>query len=512
MVAPIADIPASTLEHYARQIRITRQDTGEEVPWEPSAEQRAHWRLTSRHQRTNTLKGRQVYITTAQCLEDALFVGRNTARGHLIEAWLVWDTDEKVQEKVAVVADFLGQLGIRHRHAHGAARIEVPRGRSGGRHLRPSVVRGFTAGAKRTGASLTAHLVHCSELPYWYDPAKAWLSLQPAAAFGRLRLETTMAAGVPLARQVWDGPNDYARLFLPVEMHESYRRDPSELLADYEERLRKEGFTRRDSMAWMQWAHRNLAGGDWTELLREYPQTVEHCFNLAEGRWIRCSPRVLEHRFVSIPDGGHLKVFVEPADTSGQCVIGVDTAGAKGRSRHAVGVIDRKDGRLCASYVSGTDTHRELVNVIDYAQRLYSVNAPPRWAVDGTAEGESTIPVAVIESNGPGEATVTMARERGVVLVDVRTTEASGYRGLLAVKARAEAGVLCGPDELVKEADSLRMEQRSEDSSRRWLGLKDLCMACGLAYVHISGAPFEEPEEDQRMDREHFSVEERLRW
>lgn len=506
---PIVDIPAATLEAYARRLKITHQVTGAESTWKPTEEQIAHWRMTATARLTNTLKARQVYITTAQLLEDALFLVRNTGRGHRVEVWLVWDTDEKVQEKVAVIADFLDQLGVAHRHT--AKTIEIHRGRRGGRTLRPSMIRGFTAGAKRTGASLTAHLVHCSELPYWFDPHRAWISLQPAVgAFGRLRLETTMAAGVPLARRLWDGPNDYTRLFLPAEMHEAYRRDPAELRPDIEEWLQGEGFKRRDCMAWMQWALANLAGEDRTELLREYPQTPEHAFNLAAGRWIRCRPLVLPHRLVVLPGGGHLKVFIEPAETSGQCVIGVDTAGAKGRSRHAVAVIDRKDKRLVASYVDGGDTHRELVNVIAYAQRIYTHQPMPHWAIAHLEEIPAEVPIAVIESNGPGEATVTLARERGVALRDFRTTDSTNYIGLLEVKALAESGVLCGPEELVEEADSLRMEQRSEDSSRRWLGLKDLSMAAGLCYVHIKGAPYEPEDRSEGEDRRRFDYDSML--
>lgn len=522
MSAPIADVPWRTLQTFARRLTITHQVTGEEQRWEPTDVQIAHWRNTAQHKRTNTLKPRQVYITTAQLLEDALFLARNTKRGHRIEVWLIWDTDDKVAEKVAVIGDFLSQMDIKHRATKNL--IEVDRGRRNGRALRPSVVRGFTAGAKRTGASLTAHLVHASELPYWMDPKRAWLSLQPAVAFGRLRLETTMAAGIPLARRIWDVPGTTSNLFLSVEMQAAYRADPAgripgpdgvlrpPLRPDVEERLRAEGFTRRDTMTWLQWALDALAGGDWIELLREYPLTPEHCFNLAAGRWIRCRPLILPHRYVGLPDGGHLCVFIEPADTSGQLVIGVDTAGAKGRSRHAVAVIDKLTKKLVASYVSGTDTHRELANVVAYAQRLYTRQPLPHWSIVAV-EGEppEEVPLAVVESNGPGEATVTLCRERGVYVRDVRTTDASGYLGLLEVKHYAETGVLKGPEELTEEADSLRMEQKTEDSSRKWLGLKDLSMACGLCYVHIKGAPFEEEEEPKpAFDRTRFNFDERL--
>jgi|GEM_PF-1792850 len=508
----------------ASTLKITHAETRQTMLWEPTDLQVKHWENVATNRFTYTLKARQVFISTAQNLYNLLFTVLNTAQGNHIETWLVWDTDEKVTAKLIEISDFATQLDIEHRLVTGDGRIEFARGRN-----KPSLIRGFTAGGKRMGAGLTANMVHLSELPFWADPDATFLAMGPAVGKnGRLHIETTMAAGSELSRRLWDEPrNQFARgkLFLSVEDHPWYKMDPEDvrtddqkkshpkdknpLPADIEAKLRSEGMTDRPTMAFCWWAYMNLTGEDWIETLREYPPTPRHCFNLASGRWIRCSPEVLPHRSVMCGSGARqnvLKVYVEPHAGSGQYVIGVDTAGKKGITRHAVAVIDKETGELAACCVLDDDDHYGLVEVIAEAQRFYTVvpESARVWLRDGTIERE--VPPAVIEANGPGAATLTIARHQGLDVIEYHTTHDTNVVGLLEVRKKAEAGVLKGPDELAQEANHLTREQKHVDAPAVFKGLKDLCMAISAAYVYMRGDPYEAPAEEFQEEPQRFRL------
>lgn len=508
----------------AATLKITHAETRRTMAWEPTNLQVKHWENIALNRFTYTLKARQVFISTAQNLYNLLFTVLNTAQGNHIETWLVWDTDEKVRAKLVEIADFARQLDIEHRLIQGDGRIEFPRGKQ-----KPSLIRGFTAGGKRMGAGLTAHLVHLSELPFWSDPEATFLAMGPAVGkSGRLHIETTMAAGSELSRRLWDEPrNQFAsgKLFLSVEDHPWYKMDPDDVRTDDQKKrspkdknplppdviakLEDEGLTDRPTMAFVWWAYMNLTGEDWIETLREYPATPAHCFNLASGRWIRCVPEVLPHRSHMCGNtkrGDILKVYREPHEGSGQYVIGVDTAGKKGLTRHAVAVIDKKDGALAACCVLEEKTHYDLVEVMAAAQRLYTVvpETARVWLQDGTIERD--VPDLVVEANGPGAATLAIARERGLNVIEYDTNAGTNELGLLEVRRHAEQGILRGPDELAQESNSLRREQKTVDSPSVFKGLKDLCMAISAAYVYMRTDPYEEPEMAPTNTRERFRL------
>lgn len=525
------------LTRIARELEITNAKTKVTTKWEPTDQQIRFWETLYEHRLVFALKARQIYFTTAGLLFDAVFTVINTQRGNRVETWLIWDTDEKVREKVADIAEFLRQMSVQHKHVDGDAKIIIPRFDEHNRPIRPSIIRGFTAGSKRTAASLTATLVHCSETPYWADPDKTSQSLGPTiGAGGYVYHETTMAAASKMCRTMWDRRNMWTpgKLFVSCQDHKAYRLDPSDcrpeddrkrhpdakmpLPADVEDKLREEGFTNRRAMAYVYYVYLNLMGEDWTETLREYPQLPRHCFDLASGRWIRVRPKVLPYRVhhASSTLGRRkqwLKVFIEPEHTSGQLVIGVDTAGKSGRSRSAVAVIDKKDGRLAASWAADLEQDTDMIDLVDVteaAQKLYTQHSDLVWGEDDRLI--SPIPPAVIELNGPGNGTMALAKERGLHVVGYDTNEGSNSLGLQMVREYAEKGILCGPEELREESDSLRREQRNEDAPIVWKGLKDLCMACSAAYVYRRDHPYREAAEGEGSSGDFFDLAKRAGW
>lgn len=480
-VSGLFEPPERVLTAVARALRIVDHKTGETSPWVPNSEQKGLWDACHKHHFVYVLKPRQIGASTAICLSDLLFTALNDAAGHKVRTALIWDTDEKVRDKIALIKDFASQLRLKfHPAVH---ELVFPNG---------SKIQGVTAGGRRAGASLSFHRIHASELPFWQDAERTMLALRPALNLnGRFIIETTMGLGQQIATSLYREPNRFHKLFFPVEEHEEYRADPASLTPDVEDWLTDEGFTRRDTMAFLGLVYADMR--DKVEVLREYPNRPEHCFQSAYGRWIRVTPRVLDHRPLHVGDHA-LKVFREPSTTSGQISIGVDTAGGLDRDRSAISVVDKRDGALCASFVDALVTIDDLVKVVRAAFDLYTRKeaAPYQPFVK---DPPPTVPDVLVETNGIGLATLQTCHRYGIPAREVTTTEDTRYAGLLAVKRAVEDGKLEGPLELADEADSLYVEDG------KFQGKKDLCMASGFVLNDLARNPYKPPAtpEDKRI-------------
>jgi hypothetical protein len=491
---PITKVPPELLREIARELTITnRGKRGEEARWAPTDEQMGFWRDCYEHDWVLAFKPRQVFYTTAGLLDDLMFTIVNTRRGHRIETWLIWDTDEKVLSKLDVLEDWCQQLKIEHKRVGNT--IEFPRG---GRP--PSVIRAFTAGGKRTGASLTAHRIHASEVPFYENPAAVWASLDPSLVEGGCCVvETTMDMVVPkVVKEAWDRSpaNGWHRHFLSVEKHSLYRSDPAKLPPEDEDWMRDAGFTNRETMAWLSVKLWRTFGGDRVRLLREYPATIDHLFMMAEDRWVRARPEVLPHRNFHVGDYS-LKVYVEPERTSGQVVLVVDTAGGTGNDGSTIVGLDKRDGRLVCSFKDNRIQVDELATMIEATVKLYTLvpaDAAP-W-LPFALRPKTQKPHLRIESNAIGEATVQACRRRGLQVDEVWQDEASKYRVMLEAKRAVEAKQCFGPSELVEECESCHRHKEKGTFE----GPKDLLMSIGMGYDFIGKHPYRPPEEFEPHD------------
>jgi len=122
--------------------------------------------------------------------------------------------------------------------------------------------------------------------------------------------------------------------------------------------------------------------------------------------------------------------------------------------------------RLVASYVCSEATIDTLSSKI---ATLYNMYRPD---------------YACIEVNGIGLATAQMARDKGVPVREVKTTDSSRYTGLLLTKRQVEKGNMFGPIELAEEADDLHVDKRE-----KFAGKKDLCMAIGFCLIEMKDNP-----------------------
>lgn len=482
------------LETVARCLKITQHEGGHQALWEPNDEQRTLWNATWASPLVYALKPRQIGISTSELLADYLFAKLNADEGNPVEVWLVWDTDEKAQSKLEVIEAFDAQLREQDPEWGPAIRrkdnqLLIP---TKGAKTNTKII-ALTAGGKRVGAGNTCHRLHASELPAWRDASSTWNSLvQSIIIGGRGVIETTMLLGQELPRRLWYGDNDWRNVFFDVESHAEYRMDPAGFNpADPDlplSKMEELGFTRRDTMAFIQWAFRNKCDGDFAALGREYPQTAEQAFASAQGRWVRVTPPQAPSQGFRV--GQHaVRIFHAPPRTSGQVSIWVDTAGGMGRDASAIAVLDKKDQRLVASFVDNEATTDELALVAAAVQRYYTRPEPPTMA--RYEDAAPRVPPLRIETNGIGRATYQAAVKLGAEVTDISQHGSDGgsstYRLLLKAKRAIEAGVVYGPPELQDECDSLHTKDG------KFYGRKDLLVCIGGALEEIEDNPYRAP-------------------
>jgi len=464
-------LPAQYVEDLARTLRIAQHEGGATAPWAPTIEQTALWACQEHHPWVYATKSRQTGVTTAALLADLLWTNAADSAGHVVNCALVIDTVTKGEAKIAIASDWVRQLGFEARCL--TSGITFPGG---------STLTYVSAHVDEPARSGTLHRLHLTELPFWANPTKAYTSLMQALALGcGVTIETTIAPSRDnLARDLWRGDNEYHKLFMPLQAHSEYRTDSDSISNDEWDRLRGLGFTRRDSAAWFAWARDNKCGGDEVRALREYPQKPEHMFQSAAGRWVATTPNVLRAASTVVCGEWVAEVY-HAADASKGALIAVDTATGKGQDHSAIAVLDRATGSLLAAFTSDRVTIDDLAAMAAaLCDRFTRVD--PVYSV--TREPTRHRPTVLVESNGIGNATLQACYRLGLPVVDVVTTEASRYEGLLAAKRAIESGKLAGPARLAEECDDLH-----RDDLGRFVGAKDLLMACGFALRHINANP-----------------------
>lgn len=472
-----------TLAEVARELAIIDHASKTVRAWSPNREQMTAWEDLYHHRKTYFLKGRQIGMSTAVILYDVLWVTMNDAAGERVKCLLIWDTEDKGLAQIETAAWFCAQLGISH--DPGTARIRWPNG---------SKLEHITAGGQAAGRSLTFQRVHASEMPWWRRASKTWAGMQASIDGAEATLETTMGLDEPLAADLWTKPNDWHKRFFTLESHDLYRADPRDLAPKDEEMLRKEGFTRLDTMAWAAAKIRDDFNGDKIEFFREYPQTALHPFVVAEGRWVRADPKVTEHIFDLDVEGFDgrvwtVDVYRRPEDCKAP-VIAHDPALGKGGDNAVVLVIDAADDAICASFATNRCAPDDLALVIKSVWTHYT---EAREVVRGGLSTVATIPPpVVIEPNGIGGAVVLLAKRAGVPVIEHVTDQHNKFLGMNYARRAIEEGRAFGPMLLAEEARDCRLERK------QFVGKKDALMTLGIGYQYIEKNPWRPPPQGEK--------------
>lgn len=200
-----------------------------------------------------------------------------------------------------------------------------------------------------------------------------------------------------------------------------------------------------------------------------------------EGGWYNVRPAIKAHEM-----DGDIRIFKTKTQTSGQLVMGIDTAGGVDRDASAIALIDKRDKSLIASWVDSKATVDKLRDIAEKLYRLYTIKHDPVYP-GFTKPDMPDSPLILVETNGIGRAAFQSLTSIGIPCVSVNTKEDTKYSGLLQAKLEVEKGTIEGPPELAKEADLLCVVDG------KFEGPKDLSMAIGFCLNHIQQSPYVSP-------------------
>jgi hypothetical protein len=501
------------LYHSARQCTITNQATGQMWRWEPNDYQKIFWKIADDDDRHRyAVKCRQQGLSTSELLRDTLFVGGNAVRETPVDVFLIWHKDEEAQAKLSVCEDFARQLGIKCKRSGNHLYFPVKG------HHRQGTISAITAGGKRAGAANTAHHIHFSENPAYRDAGETFLSaMSTLVGAGTACIETTMLIVQEQPKALWDkSTSEWVKVFFGVEDHKLYRR-PAEEFREYHpdvpgRLLREWGMTNVESMAFMQKIFEEKCGGDIYKLGREYPPSPEVAFQSAKGRWVHITPDVCAYESRPVPEADvSCRIFVPPdelwetdqavlshaaytwPDCGDRIIIGVDTAGCRpGSDRSAVAVMDRRDGRLLASYRDDEATVEQLALVVRHlAQRYTAPTAVNPWT---RKEMGGQYPLVIVEVNGIGQTTAQRLEHHGVTHRRYNAKAGDTHGMMLAAKRSVESGATFGSEWLAEECDSVSYVDT------KWHGRKDLLVSVGICAKEIERSPWIPPPPAKRRD------------
>lgn len=415
---------------YAAALRVAcglvilDQATGRLGPFEVNDEQRRVLRAILDHDLVIILKGRQVGVSTICCLYDLLFAAANPG----VSVAIIADVHEKA-------------IGLLDKCRRWARKAGYPLLIDNERKLvlgNGSEIVAITANKPDTGSdestvgrSATYALLHFSELAFYNRDRAVWAALTSTALpNAKIIVESTATPAENLFRAIWGSVEGWFHVFLSIEEHDVYQRDPLELTDEQWEALQSDqGFTSRAHAAWWHHQVRTKLVGDVHRGLREYPVRPEHAFAFAEGRWIMAytpaEPRI----------DGAWSFYVDPEAFPEPAVLGVDTAKGVGLDASAIVARGQRTGRMLATWKDNKTSIPAFTDVVKAAVR--------RWK-----------PVAVvIESNGVGCSVYQEVSETVWETVEQKSSENNGEKNVRMTKVKhdIETGALIAGPELQNE-------------------------------------------------------------
>ncbi len=410
------------------------------------------------------LKGRQYGISTIVCLYDLLFAICNPG----VEVAIIVDSKDKAIGLLKKCSTWAKKLGI-PLTTDNEAKITLANG---------STIDAITANRpdneteeSKVGRSATYALLHFSELAYYTRDRAVWAAVtNTALPTAKIIVESTATPAKNLFRAIWDTVEGWTHVFLSVEAHPTYQRDPKELTDDQWRHLQTaHSFTSRPHAAW--WWHKVHVKllGDIHRGLREFPVIPSHGFTYAEGRWIgdptKATPTV----------DGFWSYYVSPDKLPEPAVMGVDTAKGVGLDSSAIAVRGHATGRLFATWRSNTTKIPDFTDIVR--------DAALRWE-----------PVAlVIESNGVGCSVFQDLAETVWETVEQKSSDSNGEKEfrMKKVKQDIETGQVHAGPELMLEIESSVIDKKGN-----YTGPDDLLNAISFAGKWIAANPYKKPLEE----------------
>lgn len=243
-----------------------------------------------------------------------------------------------------------------------------------------------TAGAKRTGRSLTIKRGHGSEFAFWDDPLGTLNALRPALVphGSILTLETTASGYDSEAHNFWreaeSGANGYVPIFIPWWLCDvsNYRLplmaddELGELAGDERELIDRHGLD-LEQIKWRRASMREMGRGPF---LQEYAEDAETCWAAAGG--MVYDAEVLKYLMSRAPEpidtdlNGTLEIYGEHFGEP--VVIGADTAEGVGQDRSTFVARTYPHRRLLATFADQGIEPEDFAGVLNTWGRKYTGN------------------------------------------------------------------------------------------------------------------------------------------
>lgn len=449
----------------AKLVQIYHQEQNKLVPFELNEHQSKWIQNIINNDRSIALKSRQVGFTTVSVFYILALALVNPKSKFAIAS----DTQSKSKEILKKVISWAADLNIKLKQSS-AFSITLPNG---------SQIDALTASSahgtdSRIGRSATYAAVLLSEFSYYRDTEAVLASITSSMTPGaKLIIETTASAGDAILYNIWSKENSYCKAFVSVEDHPAYKKKENTITDDHWlEATEKYHFTKRSSAAF--WYDKLANEFTWNvnRCLREYPVVANHCFVAASGRWVEHDPAVRLYKMI-----GDWKVY-EDFNRDKIYISATDTSTGTGKDSSCVIVWNVTDHTIAASWYYNDKLIDNLVDAINWSQKQYMTRA------------------SYVEANGVSFATIVMARNKNVPIVDFTTTSATKYRGLLLAKRAIEKEAVTACESLQEECRSLQLETKS-NGVENWRGRKDMIMTIGFCLLNEDQWKYAKPPRPQ---------------
>ena len=464
------------INKLAGLVQIYHQEKNKLVPFVLNTHQAKWIQQIIDNDRAIALKSRQVGFTTVSIFYVLALALVNPKSKFAIAS----DTQSKSKEILKKVIGWAADLNIKLKQSS-AFSITLPNG---------SQIDALTASSahgtdSRIGRSATYSAVLLSEFSYYRDTEAVLASITSSMTPGaKLIIETTASAGDAILYNIWSKENSYSKCFVSVEDHPAYKKK-SNTIAEIHwlEATEKYHFTNRESAAYWYDKLHNEFTGNVNRCLREYPVIANHCFVAASGRWVESDPAVRMYKSI-----GEWKVY-EEHNREKIYISATDTSTGTGKDSSCVIVWNVTDHTIAASWYYNDKLIDNLVDAIGWSQKRYMTRA------------------SYVEANGVSFATIVMARNKNIPIVDFTTTADTKYRGLLLAKRAIEKESITADESLQEECRSLQLETR--DGREKWIGRKDMIMTLGFCLLNEDQWKYAKPPRPQ-VPYGHFDMERHL--
>ena len=427
MIKPNTD----SLVAISKLLKVMDQGSGELKAWTLYSHQIKVLEQLTTYDRSIWLKARQLGISTLMTYY-VLMLGVTNPN---IRVAVVADNFNNSIGLLEKIRDICNQLGI-NLGTDNQKRLILGNGSS----FDAITVNSALGQDNTAGRSKTFHVLLLSEAAYYNNSHAVFASLTSSAIPDAIIIvESTATPSKNMFRSLWDGSN-YFKSFISMQQHDNYIKDETSITDDEFKSLQEQyGFTSRPHAAFWQEKLVNEFGGDTNRLLREFPILESHSWSSATGRFIDTDPLIRQPvRTIS-----KTQIFTE-ATLGGHYIFGVDVSAGVGRDYSSIAVYDLKNKQIAGLYHSNTDKFDQIAQEIKALNTYFKPHA------------------IYVEKNGIGSGLVPLLQKLSLSVVDIVTTEASKYAGLLLVKQAIETGNLSADAHFSSEASSLTYALKGE--------------------------------------------------